>query len=203
MLSSKSWWFAILGGVVFVGAVGMAKDDRELGLAGSKHDFVRLGVSYDQRCMPCHAPNSAAEESEGALWDDSPDSTRRYKLYGGSPGVPGSVSLVCLSCHDGSSAMDAFGGLDGEIDAAGIAGAIPVVGRDFDLSGDHPVGVTYPEFDRNFRMKTLVEGGGVVTLREGRVECVSCHDVHGQYGVPKFLVKSNLRSALCLTCHRK
>ncbi len=203
MLSSISWRFAILGGIVLVGAVGMADDDRELGLAGSKHDFVRLGVSDDQRCMPCHAPKSAPEDSQGALWDKSPDSTRRYTLYSGSLGVPGSVTMVCLSCHDGSSAMDAFGGLDGDVDAAGVADAIPVVGRDYDLSGDHPVGVAYPDFDRNFRMKSLVEAGGAVTLREGRVECVSCHDVHGQYGVPKFLVKSNVRSALCLTCHRK
>ncbi|MBN4058944.1 cytochrome c3 family protein [bacterium AH-315-J04] len=40
-------------------------------------------------------------------------------------------------------------------------------------------------------------------MPNGRVECTSCHDPHNQSGAPYMLVKSNARSALCLTCHKK
>ncbi len=203
MLISNTLRIAILAAVAVFSAIGMAKDEPEFGLAGSKHDFVRLGVSKDQRCTPCHVPQRTEAESPGALWDDSADSTRRYKLYGGSLGVPGAASMVCLSCHDGSQALDAFGGMNGEFDLGGIATPSSVIGRDYDLTGDHPVGIAYPDFDRNYRSKAAIEGAGFIPLPEGRVECVSCHDPHGQYGIPNLLVKSNVRSALCLTCHRK
>jgi len=203
MLSSITLRLGILGAIAVLTALGMTEPDRELGLAGSKHDFVRLGIAADQRCMPCHAPKRSEAELEGALWETGANAARRYKLYDGSPGVPGAASMVCLSCHDGSSALDAFGGMDGQVDLAGLATRDGVIGRDDDLSGDHPVGVPFPEFDRAFRSRAGVEGPGFVVLPEGRVECVSCHDPHGQYGIPKLLVKSNVRSALCLTCHRK
>ncbi len=40
-------------------------------------------------------------------------------------------------------------------------------------------------------------------LIDGRMECSSCHDVHDRNGHAKLLVKSNARSALCVTCHDK
>jgi len=37
----------------------------------------------------------------------------------------------------------------------------------------------------------------------GQVQCASCHDVHNGSGVEKLLRKTNVASALCLTCHNK
>lgn len=193
----------ILTAVGVFGAGGMTADESEFSLVGSEHDFVNLGVREDQRCLPCHAPQNADTEPRGALWDDSPASMQAFQLYRRSAGVPGAASMICLSCHDGSASADAFGGMDGGGNVVTGATRNAIIGRDGDLSGDHPVGVEYPEFDRAYRARSSVEGGGFVPLPDGRVECTSCHDPHGQYGVPNLLVKSNVRSALCLTCHRK
>lgn len=56
----------------------------------------------------------------------------------GSIGVLGSVSQACLSCHDGAMATDALA----------IAPATAAVsGSAMPATGDHPVGVPFPEFD--------------------------------------------------------
>jgi predicted CXXCH cytochrome family protein len=175
----------------------------DLGLSGTKHDFTLLGLSEAQKCSVCHTPSAGDDSQPGALWDQSEDAGRSYKLYDSSRGVPGSGSLLCLSCHDGSSAIDAFGGMDMGDSMEEIGGARAVIGRDRDLTGDHPVGVAYPDFDRDYRSRVVVEKEGYVQLPDGRVECLSCHDAHGQSGIDQLLVKSNVRSALCLTCHRK
>jgi len=184
-------------------AVAAAPDDSsDLRLKGTKHDFTRLGVDESKKCSACHVPNTG-DAGSGPLWDAATDSGKRYKLYGGRVGAPGSASLLCLSCHDGSSAIDAFGGLEGGSTMADIGGPRLVIGEDHDLSGDHPVGVDYPSWNRDYRSRAALEQAGYVQLPDGRVECSSCHDPHGQSGVDKLLVKSNVRSALCLTCHRK
>lgn len=174
------------------------------GIEGSAHDFSRYGWSEEQLCLPCHTPHGAAAPTAAApLWDHSPSATKRFKLFDGRPGMPGAGSLVCLSCHDGSTAVDAFGGSTGERSIRQFAGGRAHIGGGGDLSTDHPIGVAYPEHDRSYRPRNQVEADGAVALPSGRVECISCHDVHNQFGHDKLLVKSNKRSALCLTCHRK
>jgi predicted CXXCH cytochrome family protein len=172
-------------------------------IVGSKHDFSGYGWSQQQICLPCHTPHSAGAAELGPLWDHSPSARQSYRLYDGSRGMPGAASLVCLSCHDGSTAVDAYGGMTGGVLIDQVGNGRALIGRDGDLRTDHPIGVEYPQFDRGYRPRTQVEAEGYVVLPQGRVECLSCHDVHGQYGVDKFLVKSNERSDLCLTCHRK
>ncbi len=195
-----------LAAMSVLGALGVAaapSSTPDLGLEGTKHDFTRLGLSTAQKCSVCHVPGNGTVPGSGALWDESADSDKRYKLYGTGSGALGAASLLCLSCHDGSSAIDAFGGMEGGGSMENIGGGRAVIGRNRDLSGDHPVGVEYPGWNRDYRSKVAVEQEGYVQLPGGRVECSSCHDPHGQSGVDMLLVKSNVRSALCLTCHRK
>ncbi len=40
-------------------------------------------------------------------------------------------------------------------------------------------------------------------LINGKLECISCHDVHGERGQKNLLIMSNTKSRLCLTCHNK
>jgi predicted CXXCH cytochrome family protein len=171
----------------------------EGGIVGSKHDFSQQDWSQQQICLPCHTPHSTKAPDAGPLWDTSPDARESYTLYDGSRGLPGPGSLICLSCHDGSVAADTYGGTTGDI--AMSTGSI--VGRNRDLRQDHPVGVGYPDHDPGYHPRAQVEAAGRVPLPQGRVECLSCHDVHNQFGVEKLLVMSNKRSALCLACHRK
>jgi len=193
----------VLSALAALGVAAAPSSTPAPGLAGTKHDFTRLGLSQDQKCSACHVPRNGEDGGSDALWDESRDSGKRYKLYGTGSGALGAASLLCLSCHDGSSAIDAFGGVEGGSSMADIGGGGSVIGRNRDLSGDHPVGVEYPGWDRDYRTMVAVEQEGYVQLPDGRVECSSCHDPHGQSGVDKLLVKSNVRSALCLTCHRK
>ena len=194
---------AALSALAALGVAAAPSTTPDLGLEGTKHDFTRLGLSEDQKCSVCHVPGNGEDPGSGALWDESADSGKRYKLYGTGSGALGAKSLLCLSCHDGSSAIDAFGGMEGDRSMADIGGGRSIIGRNRDLNGDHPVGVEYPGWDRDYRSMVAVVQEGFVQLPEGRVECSSCHDPHGQSGIDKLLVKSNVRSALCLTCHRK
>lgn len=177
--------------------------NEDLKLAGSKHNFARFGVKESDRCTVCHSRPTPDKEYKAPRWDESPSAGQRFELYKKTAGVPGKSTLLCLSCHDGSTALDAFGGKEGDVYIADIAGPSVVIGKDRDLSGDHPVGVRYPDFDRDYVPQIVVQGEGVVALPGGRVECISCHEPHGLDGHDAMLVKSNVRSALCLTCHRK
>ena len=138
-------------------AVAAAPDTTpDLGLSGTKHDFTLLGLSATEQCTVCHTPSSEGEPDEGALWDESAESVEPYRMFDSSRGVPGAASLFCLSCHDGSSAIDAFGGMDIGHSMNEIGGGRAVIGRDRNLTGDHPIGVVYPEFDRDYRSKVSV-----------------------------------------------
>jgi predicted CXXCH cytochrome family protein len=89
--------------------------------------------------------------------------------------------------------------------AFGRASKIKTPGTD--LSDDHPISMTYPTPAQDPKFNPppdLVNGWGLgnVRLYQGKVECISCHDVHKPDFAP-FLVKPNTASALCLTCHNK
>ncbi len=172
------------------------------GIEGSKHDFSLTSWSKDEICRPCHTSHDASGASAAPLWDHAPSARKSYTMYGGVEGAPGLASLACLSCHDGSTAVDSYGGVTGDVFIQDLAQGRGLIGGGGDLATDHPVGVTYPSFDPKYRPRSLIEAEGLVPLPNGRVECTSCHDVHGEYELDKLLVKSNRRSALCLTCHQ-
>ena len=190
-------WIAMIG-------IGWASADRDdEGIVGSKHDFSQYGWSRKEICLPCHTPHAASAPDVAPLWDHAAAAPKSYTLYDGGRGQPGPGSLVCLSCHDGSTAIDAYGGMSGDVFIHDLGGERALVGGRGDLRGDHPVGIPYPEFDREYRPKAQVEGEGYVVLPEGRVECISCHDAHNRHGADHLLVVDNERSGLCLSCHRK
>ncbi|MDH5630289.1 MAG: cytochrome c3 family protein, partial [Gammaproteobacteria bacterium] len=120
------------------------------------------------------------------------------------------VSLLCLSCHDGTVAVDSFGGATGTTFVPTTANLGDI------LSNDHPISVTYDdvadtELHAATTTITIGDGGAVsgtidsLLLAAGEVQCSSCHDVHNTNAVTgtQLLLKSNAGSALCLTCHNK
>ena len=124
-------------------------------------------------------------------------------------GDPAGVSLLCLSCHDGVTALDSFGGTAGTVPLSGSAN----VG--LDLSNDHPISITYNAalvaLDSELHDPTLTTSGLGANIDDDMLEgagnnlleCSSCHDVHNTANVANLLRKSNVQSALCLTCHNK
>lgn len=85
-------------------------------IAGSRHDLAHLTLSYhpwddlNQICAYCHTPHNA-QPGQASLWNRQAPTTS-YVMYQSpsldhAPGQPGRSSLACLSCHDGSMAVDA------------------------------------------------------------------------------------------------
>jgi hypothetical protein len=133
-------------------------------------------------------------------------------------GQPGSVSKLCLSCHDGSIGVNAYGFIPGGSLLGGFRNGEAEkyiqdkyrVGYRGLLDNHHPVGFDYEEvvrLDEDIaHPDTIISGSKTIrdVLWNGRVECPTCHDVHNnQCEGEKFLWRSDARSNFCTTCHLK
>jgi predicted CXXCH cytochrome family protein len=186
------------------------------GIGGTKHDFSAAGWNATgEICVVCHTPHNAdISVTEAPLWNREVTAST-FTPYGAGSltldatiGQPDGVSKLCLSCHDGTVALENFGG--GTTGSNFITG-VALLGDD--LSNDHPVSFTFNTllasndgglFDPASQASGLGSTIDVDMLRGGKVQCVSCHEPHNKYGHKYFLRKDNsLASALCLTCHNK
>jgi predicted CXXCH cytochrome family protein len=183
------------------------------GISGTAHDFS--GQSWNttgEICVVCHTPHNAdVSVTDAPLWNHQL-TTATFTLYSSATldattGQPNGISKLCLSCHDGTVALDNFGG---NTTGTNFISGSHNVGTD--LSDDHPIGITYDATlagtDGGLYDPTITSSGLGSTIStdllfNGQLECASCHDVHNAYGNPDLLRKSNAGSALCLTCHNK
>ncbi|MDD5176543.1 MAG: cytochrome c3 family protein [Sterolibacterium sp.] len=175
------------------------------GIAGSKHDFSASAWSGTQICNVCHTPHNA-NQAAGQLWNHALTAAT-FTLYASStlnaaPGQPTGVSKLCLSCHDGTVALDSFGGATGTNFIANNSAKLGT-----DLSNDHPISFAYTAAlaTADGSLVTPASAALVVAgipLYGTNVECGSCHDVHSPTN-GAFLRVSNAGSALCLKCHTK
>ena len=199
-----------LGILVVVALAVLLPSAASAQIVGSGHDFS--GASWNsggQICQPCHTPHNAFAGLV-PLWNHE-DTAATFTLYSSgtldaSVGQPAGVSRACLSCHDGTVALDSFGGVTGTTNITGDALFSS------DLSNDHPISFTYDNAlagtDGELALPaTALSGlGGTIAadmLFAGSMECASCHDVHNTPGLPNMLIKPNAGSDLCLTCHVK
>jgi len=203
-----------------------APGDPGTGIVGSAHDFSGTSWAGGELCTVCHTPHNADQTvADAPLWNHEV-TTVSFTPYSGyeldaTVGDPGGVSKLCLSCHDGTTALDSFGGATGtatmlNTDSLGEGENVNhAIGRNADLSDDHPVSFTYDtalattDGGLNDPATTEWNGAGSGTIADemlfgGKVECASCHDVHNKDSVADhFLVKDIAGGALCLTCHDK
>jgi predicted CXXCH cytochrome family protein len=188
-------------------------------ITGTAHNFSTSGWSDSQICKPCHTPHNAMEgqprlwnhELTTAVYTLKPSSATNVPSTGAAETNLDYRSRFCLSCHDGSVALDSYGGTQGTEFVSGHAN----LGTN--LENDHPVGsrAQYPptpqpswwsgsmkaeaSIPSTIRLRDWVDSTGV---SRKVVSCTSCHNPHGK-GYPKMLVMSNNASALCLGCHIK
>ena len=182
-------------------------------ITNSDHDFSGETWSGGTICLPCHTTHDGVTNFVAPLWNHEV-TTSTFTMYasdtldGEVEAQPTDVSKACLSCHDGTVALENFGG-----NTTGITyitgGAL--VGTD--LSNDHPISVTYdagtgagqdPEL--NPTSSTYADGTIADYLFANRVECATCHDVHNGGAVgsnPALLVEDPAGSVMCLRCHNK
>lgn len=168
------------------------------------------------------------------LWNHELTGNFAYSMYWNGPGGPqigpkasqaiqngmemGSVSLLCMSCHDGSVAVNSYGNMDQPVTSRS-GGGIPIspaysVGLDNNMQNHHPIGFDYDavqavdteianadsrSFTATDTIRDHLYGAGNTQL-----ECASCHSVHntGNSG-ESLLWRSDVNSELCLTCHMK
>ncbi len=195
----------------------------------SHHDFSGRSWSNGEICLPCHTPHDANMDVPNApLWNHQ-TTQATFQIYQTSTidaaiGQPNGVSKLCLSCHDGTVAIENHSGkTDGTTYAT--FGNLTT-----NLSDDHPISFIYnsalAQLDGglNDPSTTLTGLGGTIEqdlLYNGRLECSSCHDPHisrntqgcsgchnvhagdGQMTKTLSLRISNDGSQLCLTCHKK
>lgn len=165
-------------------------------------------------CKFCHAPHSGL--GTGPLWSQKLATGQTYTLSGPSTSstmtnieiapTPGKHSNLCLSCHDGTIAP-------GQTTPYGNLNMPVLTGNDTlttNFLGSHPFSLKLPLVDSSDLVTSIVAGGTTadtskaVSLVDGNVECVSCHNPHAQ-SLDKvsqnFLVKDSTDSQLCLSCH--
>lgn len=183
-------------------------------ITGSDHDFSANGWSGGEICIVCHTPhNSDTSVADAPLWNHATTASTFTPYdspsFDAVAGQPSGASKLCLSCHDGTVAVDSFGGSTGSTFISGGDN----LGND--LTNDHPISFTYDValttadgglWDPTTTLSGM-PGGGTIQgdlLLGDQVQCSSCHDVHnGTAGTNALLRISNASSALCLTCHNK
>lgn len=180
------------------------------GVEKTKHN-----LSYKHQkevCTWCHTPHSADAESIGPQIRSSATKPAAYTIYGASiagitvDSTPNTLSKACLSCHDGIQAYNLNIEERKEIKSVPLtSGTIQLVEDTGSSRNHHAVPVVY-----NDRSKHLKPAGSALTgwiggktisdlLRNGRVECSSCHDPHISDN-PLFL-RHGERSTFCYGCH--
>ena len=198
--------------------LGLSPLSKGQNIRGSSHDFTSK-TQYNttgELCIVCHAPHGT-DATAVPLWNHNTTSQIfttyiGYKFDGiASITQPDGASKLCLSCHDGVSAINQFGGrLQGTTPVP-----LPLTTSDrlgTDLSNDHPISFVYntalATLDGTLKDPSTAStslGGTIATDMldvNSKVQCPSCHEVHDQT-IYRFGKISNAGSALCLTCHNK
>jgi len=162
------------------GAQGIKDTPHNLGSAGTGDNRI-TGTATAEICVFCHTPHGADTTAPAPLWNkrlptgtsyttyeslNSSTMNARFATDGTGTASIGSVSIACLSCHDGAQAMDnvinapgsggfaADGGGDDGRTGAGVwdwtgtrssaEGRLTgIANLGTDLSNDHPIGIEY------------------------------------------------------------
>ncbi len=166
------------------------------GIIGSKHDFTQSGMHARDLCTPCHTPH--LPEGRAPLLDERAVATAAIRPFQAISVDLDDASLLCLSCHDGVIASDVYTAAHATRLSSQLGSSQLGVGP---LTG-HPIGVVYPVNDPTYRPIQAVIADGRISLPDGRVQCISCHDPHNTGRHEGMLVMSNRGSRMCLACHR-
>ena len=179
-------------------------------IANTKHNLTPSGPGTVKvsgaagLCEFCHAPHNANPSL--SLWNRTLPATT-YAPYDSStqiakPGQPTGSSRLCLSCHDGTTALGNLRTTSATTPfTLGPLTGTTVIGAS--LSDDHPVSFVYDGALAAAR-GTLANPASLpraIHLDDtSQMQCTSCHDPHTTEH-PKFLRMDTRNGALCVACH--
>jgi hypothetical protein len=209
------------------------------------------GNNKQQVCVYCHTPHNARTDLVyNPLWNHE-STTQNFVPYFGTDqdgralGLPPTTlnaqidtatfmdgpSRLCMSCHDGATAVDSYGNINGNVtpDNPGTDGGINIAGASaYDpltdttggsLMNDHPIGFNYSEvsaIDPKIRDKeeglsnsygNKIQRISDVLFKGDFFTCSTCHDVHNSPAKTatnqKYLLYATADSSKnCLICHK-
>lgn len=196
---------------------------------GNKHNFSSSNITVTFRaddtdprgrqiCIFCHTPHHAS--SEGPLWNRNA-SARTFKNFSSATliiddaamkdfadyGQPTGSSRLCLSCHDGVTAIGALFSTPGNIPMFNDKDSIGYE----TYSSHHPVSFKYNlsvigELNKIKPVEFKWDNSkGVKLDKADRVQCTSCHDPHQDKSdvadsTHPFWVTNNYQN-VCMSCH--
>ncbi len=236
---------AFLSGPGYAGwapGTGIKGTSHDLTRAGGKGSIYNNDDALDRLCVFCHAPHHTYRPDVNGggldyypLWNHD-ITTQNYTPYDNGlmaaigdqshqfngqdtwgTGQPGGVSRLCLSCHDGTVAVNAYGNFaysltrgagDKYINAANNRFWI---GEGGDLRNHHPIGFDYADVaskDDEIAPPSAPMGTTGYTISQllwnGKMECTTCHDVHNTKNQgEKFTWVQDINSQFCFQCHLK
>ena len=232
----------VIGGTHDFSSTGKGSPYNTLGIA----TFTWGGETntYQNPCQVCHIPHKAAAYSaaNAPLWNHAvaTNATTKYTTYSSAGSATFNAlnlgtltlgsSVACLSCHDGSIAVNQSygkttfngnGGVGTNINSFAIEAYNPATGKydggGADMTRMHPIGVSYsqakladPDLVATPALGTPASQttfGRMLKGPQQTVECASCHDIHQTIGasatISHDLIVDLNGGALCLTCHNK
>jgi predicted CXXCH cytochrome family protein len=178
--------------------------DSKHNLTGGGTGQVKVG-GRSESCVYCHTPH--ASNPMAPLWNRA-DSGQFYDTYE-SPTLkadvrqPSGASRLCLSCHDGTVALNqTYNPRNSPATAIYLApGDRGYIGTD--LRDDHPISFRYDAALVSRRAELHDPGNLPRHLPlddDQQLQCTTCHDPHDDTN-GQFLRMSNLESRMCVSCH--
>jgi len=222
---------------------------RKISEMGNKHNFSYANISanfravpggdvpgYDrssQICVFCHTPHSSS--SEGPLWNRVATTKSFFKHFSSSTlaiddaalkdsadyGQPTGSSRLCLSCHDGVTALGAVFTTPSVASSVNIqftnkrtgqTGANVAIGYET-YSTHHPVSFKYSQTVINLLRgapynKTEYQWQPNIDVKldkQERMQCITCHDPHQDKsdvpGPTNPFWAAKTYAEVCVTCH--
>ena len=207
-----------------------------LGPGLGRHDLYDGNTQTPLGCESCHLPHTAPTYGGSFLWawKTVPTNVTTYTTDTNPSGAlvtpvgrtANTRSMLCLTCHDGTSAS--ANNITGNVVPQGAPYAlIFTTSGTGSISSQHPVDALVP-VNADYQAVTPVTTSlsaspdsvsGIIGASPGlplwgadyRVECTSCHDQHNDYtsnmgtagGIPFLRVANTNGVVLCRQCHNQ
>ena len=127
-------------------AAEISRNEAAAGLFG-KHNFTATGVATGEICAFCHAPQGSETKVTAPLWNRSLSPLSNYRAFStlgsATAAATGSVSMACLSCHDGTQAPNIVINTPAKDGTGSDSINSTKTDSNLFLKGHHPVGMQY------------------------------------------------------------